>query len=176
MSEAALHRVDLALRRSLAFATALLALAFDLLPLPGASPQAVAPLLTLTVLYHWSIQRPDLLTPLSAFLLGLARDLAGGLPLGLHALVFLLVPALLRRVPRGPLQRSLALSWLLLLPVVAAVGLARWLLAALVWLQPVPGRVFLLEAALTWALYPLVAGLLAPVGRLLPRTGHVPGG
>lgn len=176
MSETILYRADLALRRSLAFATALLAVAIDLLPLPGPAPQAVAPFLTLAVVYHWTVRRPDLLTPLSCFLLGLVRDLAGGLPIGLHALGLLLVPGLLRRVPRGPLQRSLGRCWLLLLPVVAAVGLVRWLLGALVWLQPVPGRVFLLEAALTWAVYPLVAGLLAPVGRLLPRTGHVPGG
>lgn len=176
MSDLALSRIDRALRRSLAFATALLALGIDLLPLPGAAPQAVAPLLTLAVLYHWSVQRPDLLTPLSCFLLGLLRDLAGALPLGLHSLAYLLVPALLRRVPRGLLQRSLSLAWLVFLPVVAAVGLARWLLAALVWLQPVPEQLYLFEAALTWAFYPLVAWLLAPIGRLLPRSGYASGG
>lgn len=176
MSEGALYRVELALRRSLAFATALFAVIIDLLPLPGPAPLAVAPFLTLAVTYHWTVRRPDLLTPLSCFLLGITRDLAGGLPLGLHALALLLVPGLLRRVPRGPLQRSLGGAWLLFLPVAAAVGLLRWLLGALVWLQPVPGRVFLLEAALTWALYPLVAGLLAPLDRFLPRTGHASGG
>lgn len=176
MSEASLSRLDAAWRRSLAFATALLAVLVDLLPLPSAAPQAVAPLLALAVVYHWTVQRPELFTAGSAFLLGLVRDLVGHLPLGLHAASFLLVPALLRRVPRGPLQRSLPLAWLLLLPVVAAVALARWLLAALVWMQPAPGRTFLIEALLTWAFYPLVAGLLAPVGRLLPRAGHAPGG
>lgn len=175
MSEGALYRAELALRRSLAFATALLASAIDLLPVPGPAPLTAAPFLTLAVTYHWTVRRPDLLTPLSCFLLGIARDLAGGLPLGLHALGLLLVPGLLRHVPRGPLQRSLGRTWLLFLPVVAAVGLGRWLLGALVWLQPVPGRVFLLEAALTWAVYPLVAALLVPLDRFLPRTGHVPG-
>lgn len=175
MSEPGLSRIDLALRRSLVFASALLAIVLDLLPVPSAAPQAVAPLLAFATVYFWTLQRPDLLSPGAIFLLGLLRDLAGQLPLGLHASSFLLVLALLRRVPRGLLQRSLPLAWLLLLPVLAAVGLWRWLLAALVWMQPAPIRPFLLEAVLTWACYPLVAALLAPVGRFLPRAGYASG-
>lgn len=175
MSETGLSRIELLLRRSVVFASALLALVVDLLPLPSPAPQAVAPLVTLAVVYHWTVHRPDFLTPGSIFFVGLLRDLAGHLPLGLHASSFLLVPALLRRVPRGPLQRSLPLAWLLLFPIVALVGLWRWLLAALVWLQPAPVRPFLLESLLSWAVYPLVAVLLAPVGRVLPRAGHVSG-
>jgi rod shape-determining protein MreD len=175
MSETGLSRLDLAARRSLVFASALVAVVLDLLPLPSAAPQSAAPLVALVVVYHWTVHRPDLFTPGSIFLLGLVRDLAGHLPLGLHASSFLLVPALLRRVPRGLLQRSLPLAWLLFFPIVAVVGLWRWLLAALVWMQPVPVRAFLLEALLSWAVYPLIVVLLAPVGRLLPRAGHVPG-
>lgn len=175
MNETGLSKPEFALRRSLVFASALLALLVDLLPLPSAAPEAVAPLLALAVVYHWTVHRPDLFTPGSIFLLGVVRDLAGHLPLGLHASSFLLLPALMRRVPRGLLQRSLALAWLLFLPVLAVVGLWRWLLAALVWMQPAPARPFLLEALLTWASYPLVAMLLAPVGRLVPRSGYASG-
>ncbi len=175
MNESVPSRLELAVRRSLVFASGLFALLLDLLPLPSAAPQAVAPLLTLAVVYHWTVHRSDLLTPGSIFLLGLVRDLAGQLPLGLHASSFLLVPALLRRVPRGLLQRSPALAWILLMPVLVVVGLWRWLAAALIWIQPAPARIFLLEALLTWAAYPLVVVLLAPVGRLLPRTGYASG-
>lgn len=176
MNETGPSRLDAALRRSLVFASALLALLVDLLPLPSAAPRAVAPLFALAVVYHWTVHRPDLFTPGSIFLLGVLRDLAGHLPLGLHASSFLLVPALMRRVPRGLLQRSLSLAWLLFLPVLVVVGLWRWLAAALVWMQPAPARPFLLEALLTWAFYPLVALLLAPVGRLVPRSGYASGG
>jgi rod shape-determining protein MreD len=175
MNETGLSRLDLASRRSLVFASALLAVVLDLLPLPSAAAWAAKPLLALVVVYHWTVHRPDLFTPSSIFLLGLVRDLAGHLPLGLHACSFLLVPALLRRVPRGLLQRSLPLAWLLFLPIVAVVGVWRWLLAAVVWIRPAPFRAFLLEALLSWAVYPLVAALLAPIGRVLPRAGHVPG-
>lgn len=175
MNDSVPSRLDFAVRGSLVFASGLFALLLDLLPLPSAAPHAVAPLVTLAVVYHWAVQRPDLMTPGSIFLLGLVRDLAGQLPLGLHAASFLLVPALLRRVPRGLLQRSPVLAWILLIPVLVVVGLWRWLAAALVWMQPAPARAFLLEAVLTWAAYPLVVVLLAPVGRLLPRTGYASG-
>lgn len=175
MTETGPSRLDVVLRGSLVFASALIALVVDLLPLPSAAPQAVAPFVALAVTYHWTVHRPDLLTPGSIFLLGILRDLAGHLPLGVHASSLLLVPALLRRVPRGLLQRSPALAWALLLPILAVVGLWRWLLAAVVWMQPAPARTFLLEALLTWAVYPLVALLLAPIGRLLPRANYASG-
>lgn len=175
MNDSVPSRLDLAVRRSLVFTSGLFALVVDLLPLPSAAPQAVAPLVTLAVVYYWTVQRPDLMTPGSMFLLGLLRDLAGQLPLGLHASSFLIVPALLRRVPRGLLQRSPALAWILFMPVLVVVGLWRWLAAALLWMQPAPFRIFLLEALLTFAAYPLVVVLLAPVGRLLPRTGYASG-
>jgi len=175
MNETGLSRLDLAARRSLVLASALVAVVLDLLPLPSAAPWAAAPLFALVVVYHWTVHRSDLFTPGSIFLLGLVRDLAGNLPLGLHASSFLLVPVLLRRVPRGLLRRSLPLAWLLFLPIVVVVGLWRWLLAAVVWMQPAPLRAFLLEALLSWAVHPLVVALLAPIGRVLPRAGHVPG-
>ncbi len=175
MTASELARLEAVARRSLVFASALLALLFDLLPLPNAAPYAVAPLSTLAVLYHWTVHRPDLIGPGAAFLLGLLRDLAGGLPAGLHALVFLLVPAFLRKVPRGSLQRSLPMCWLFLLPIVIAAGAVRWSLAALLWWQPAPARPFVLEALLTWAFYPVIALLLAPVGRLLPKAARAPG-
>ncbi|MCS6779698.1 MAG: hypothetical protein NZ555_08355 [Geminicoccaceae bacterium] len=175
MSETGAHRLDLAARRSLAFATALLAVLFDLLRLVGQSPDAVAPLLSLAVVYHWSVQRPDLFTPSSAFLLGVVRDLVGQLPLGLHALTYLTVPAALGRVPRAPLQRSLPLTWATFVPIAASAAILRWGLAALVRWEPMPARAFLVEAVATVVLYPLVAWLLGPVERAIPRTPRAPG-
>lgn len=175
MSETAVHRLDLAARRSLAFATALVAVLLDLLRLVGQSPDAVAPLLALAVVYHWTVHRPDLFTPSSAFLLGLLRDLVGQLPLGLHALTYLTVPAALGRVPRAPLQRSLPTAWATFVPIAASAALLRWGLAALVRWEPMPARPFLVEATATVVLYPLVAWLLGPVERAIPRTPRAPG-
>ncbi len=175
MSDISLAGLALALKRSLAFATALVAVALDLLPLLGAAPDTVAPLLALAVVYQWTIRRPDLFTPGSAFLLGIVRDLAGGLPLGLHALTFLVPALLLGRAPRALLRQSVSLAWLVFLPVVAATALVRWGLGSLVWMQPLPISSFLGEALWTAAVYPLVAWTLVPVERLLPRADRVPG-
>ncbi|MCS6878509.1 MAG: rod shape-determining protein MreD [Geminicoccaceae bacterium] len=175
MSETPLSGLALALKRSLAFATALFAVACDLLPLPGPAPDAVAPLFALAVVYHWTIRRPDLFTPSSAFLLGILRDLAGGLPAGLHALTFLLPSLLLGRAPRALLRHSATMAWLSFLPVVAVAAAVRWGLGSLVWMRPLPVSVFVAEALWTAVIYPLVASALVPVERVLPGAERVPG-
>lgn len=53
--------------------------------------QDVRPSFTLMVLFYWSIYRPTLTPPLFAFGVGIAIDLLSGLPIGLHAVLFVLV-------------------------------------------------------------------------------------
>ena len=59
--------------------------------LPGGL--ALAPLLSLAVIVHWSLQAPAFLPPWSVFLIGLVLDVLTGLPPGLNALTFLLAAA-----------------------------------------------------------------------------------
>ena len=63
------------------------------LRVPDLSP--IVPSLAIIAIYYWVIYRPDLMPGWAVFLLGLIQDLLGGGPVGVHALVFLLLVATL---------------------------------------------------------------------------------
>lgn len=152
--------------------TGLLAVLVDLLPLPNPAPQSLAPLTTVCVFYFWTLYRPDLMTPLAAFVIGLVFDAAGGLPLGLTALSLLLVRSVLLTGQRFLLAQPFALIWGCFVLVAVAVAAVRWALASLWW-----GRLFALqpvvvETGLTVAVYPLIGLLLARLHQHLSETSH----
>jgi rod shape-determining protein MreD len=62
--------------------------------LGGAVP---APLLALVPVYFWCLVRPDLMTPIVAFAIGLAEDLLSGGPPGIWTLAFVLTYGLVAR-------------------------------------------------------------------------------
>ena len=57
--------------------------------IPGYGP--VAANLVLMAVFYWSIHRPDLLSPVSVFFIGLLQDILVGMPPGMNAIVLLLV-------------------------------------------------------------------------------------
>ncbi len=77
-------------RASIPILSAFVAVLIDVSPLPDASPVAMAPFLTLCVIFFWAFHRPDLLNSLAIFIIALIYDSLAGMPLGFTALVFLL--------------------------------------------------------------------------------------
>lgn len=53
--------------------------------------QDVQPSFMLMFLFYWSIYRPTLIPSLLVFMMGLMLDLVSGFPVGLHALLFILI-------------------------------------------------------------------------------------
>lgn len=176
MTDAVLHQAHQWSRCSLPVLTVVLAMMLDLLPLPNASPHAVSPLLGLAAVYFWTLYRPDLLPPLALFVLGLVFDLAAGLPLGMTAMLFLVVCRLVLAPHRSLLAGSFGVMWAGCMLVAAVVAVLRWLLAMAWWGHVFPFRPVLFEAALTVALYPLIAWLLGRLQPVLPRASHAPRG
>ena len=148
--------------------TGLAAALLDLLPLPDAAPRSLAPFLTVCVVYFWTVYRPDLLPPLAVFVVGLALDAAGGLPLGLTALCLLIARALLMPGQRFLLRQPFPVVWAGFLLVVLAVAGAA-LAAGVAVLGPcVPARARCCSRpALTFAVYPPIGWLLARLQRRL---------
>lgn len=155
--------------------TGLAAALLDLLPLPDAAPQSLAPFFTICVVYFWTVYRPDLLTPLAVFVIGVALDAAGGQPLGLTALSLLIVRGVLMSRQRFLLRQPFPIVWACFLLVVVGVAAVRWLLASVFWGRLLPFEPALLEAGLTFAIYPLIGWLLARLQRRLVAQLHAPG-
>jgi rod shape-determining protein MreD len=163
------RQLDARLRALAPLAVALAAVLLDVLPFLGLGPWGITPFSTLCVVYFWSLYRPDLFGAAAAFATGIVYDALAGLPLGLTALILLLVRQLVVVQQRFFLARSFPVVWCCFLLLAPAVEIARWLLVSLWW-----GRLFalapvLLSLLLTIALYPLASLLLTRIHNAIPR-------
>jgi rod shape-determining protein MreD len=166
------RQLDARLRALAPLAIALAAVLLDVLPFLGLGPWGITPFSTLCVVYFWSLYRPDLFGAVAAFSTGIVYDALAGLPLGLTALILLLVRQLVVVQQRFFLARSFPVVWCCFLLLAPAVEIARWLLVSLWW-----GRLFapapvLLSLLLTVALYPLASLVLTRIHNGIPRLAH----
>ena len=125
--------------------------------IPGYGP--VAANLVLMAVFYWSIHRPDLLSPVSVFFIGLLQDILVGMPPGMNAIVLLLVRTLAvsqSRVFRG---RSFIILWWGFGIVAVTSAFVVWVLSAVYAFTLMDPRPGLFQAGMTTALFPFLAGL-----------------
>lgn len=168
MAAVALPALEGRLRALLPPLTVLAAIALDALPLPAPSPTTASPLLTLAVVVFWSLRRPDLMTPLRVFVLGLIADAVLALPPGFTALTLLTAAAASVAARRYVLRQPFPTVWLAFALLILAVEGLRWLVAGALHGGLIAFPPLLLEAGLTVAAWPLVWALLRPVTAVLP--------
>ncbi len=125
--------------------------------LPGFA--RVAPLLPLVAVYHWSIHRPDLMTPLAVFLVGLLQDLLSGAPVGIHALVLLTVYGVLVSQRRFFFGKAFPIVWLGFALVGAGAMVQAWVLGSAFHVTPLDPTPFGIQFLTTLCFYPLLAAM-----------------
>src|SRR5271157_5764774 len=82
--------------RVVPFVTTLVFALISLVPLHLPGFAVITPAFSLMALYHWTVYRPNLLPPISVFVLGLVLDLLSGAPyVGLSAGIFLVARTVL---------------------------------------------------------------------------------
>ncbi|MBM3510857.1 MAG: rod shape-determining protein MreD [Alphaproteobacteria bacterium] len=148
-------------------ATILLVLLLSLVPLNLPYFSQVAPAVTLIAVFYWTIYRPDLLPPVTVFVLGALQDLVVGTPLGMSALVLLLTSGFVSSQRRALLGKSFAIIWLGFAVTALCGALLSWVAASLYFLTMVRIVPVLVQGAVTAALYPLFAWCLSHVHRRL---------
>lgn len=127
--------------------------------LPGFA--GIAPMLPLMGVYYWAIYRPDLLPAWAAFLIGLLYDIIGGTPLGVNALVLLLVQGVAAAQRKFFLGKSFLVAWWAFgLLAAGAVGLS-WLLVTILYGRVIDPTPVIFEYVLTMGLFPLLTWTLA---------------
>lgn len=172
---AGLPATERVLRGLLPSLTALVAILIDALPLPDASPQTPAPLLTVAVVAFWVLHRPDLMSPPRVFLLGLAADAVLGLPLGLSGLSLLAAAAAVGALRRHVRRQPFLAAWVAFALLAALVEALRWAVIGAFDGRLPPVWPAVLEATLTGAFWPPVSLLLTPLAHILPAPDHAPG-
>lgn len=159
------HKLDQAGRSVTPFAMTTLLLLVGAVPLHLPGYGTIAPSLGLMAVYYWAIHRPDLLRPGFAFVLGVLQDLLSGAPLGMTALVYVLVHRVVLIQRRVFLATTFPMLWLGFALIALAAAVVRWAGHCLLdmVLAP-PGPVFV-QALLTVTLFPVFGWLFIRVHR-----------
>jgi rod shape-determining protein MreD len=127
--------------------------------LPGFA--GIAPMLPLMGVYYWAIYRPDLLPAWLAFVIGLLSDIVDGTPLGVTALVMLLVQGTAASQRKFFLGKSFAVTWWAFGLLAAGAVSLSWLLASLLIgraIDPIPAMFVYL---MTLCFFPILTWFLA---------------
>jgi rod shape-determining protein MreD len=127
--------------------------------LPGFA--GIAPMLPLMGVYYWAIYRPDLLPAWAAFLIGILYDIVGGTPLGVNALVMLLVQGTAASQRKFFLGKSFAVTWWAFgLLTAGAIG-ASWLLVSMLIGRTIDPLPVMFEYLMTLCFFPFLTWTLA---------------
>jgi rod shape-determining protein MreD len=165
------QRLDNPAASLLPIATTLLATVISIQPAQIPGYAALTPAFTLMAVFHWTIYRPDLLPPLALFLVGLTQDLLAGAPLGVTALILLLVRATVMPRRRHFVDRPFPFVWAGFTILAGGAMLFLWMLHC--WLDGVlvdfRGTVF--RAVLTVSMFPMASYLLGRTQRIVMGAG-----
>ncbi|WP_138380535.1 rod shape-determining protein MreD [Luteithermobacter gelatinilyticus] len=125
------------------------------------------PFLTLIAVYYWTVVRPELLPVSAVFLVGLVQDILSGGPLGMMALLLLLVRQFVLLQGRNFLERDFLFNWLIFMLISLAFGAVSWALASLYYKAVLNFWNALGQSLLTIALFPVITWVLGGVRKRL---------
>ena len=153
------QRLDLYLRNSLPVMVALLLVLVNVIPLhiPGLS--RIVPVLPLMAVYQWAVYRPNLMPPLAVFFIGLMYDILSGAPLGVNAVVFLVVYGVVAYQQRFFAGKSFLVVWLGFGIVALGASILSWLLVSILSASIVEPRAAIFQYLLNFGFFPLLAWL-----------------
>jgi rod shape-determining protein MreD len=151
--------------------TTLLFVIVSMLPfhIPGFG--SIAPSFALMAVFHWTIYRPDLFPLGAVFGIGLFLDLLNGTPyVGLSALIFLLARTVVLSQRRMFFQAPFLVLWIGFLALTASCFLFEWAFVSMLQFTPLQPRLFIFQAVITVACFPIGSYFLALAHRAVPTT------
>jgi len=151
------HRVDRFARDLTPFALTFLLLVVSAIPfhIPGFAQ--VAPLLSMIGVYFWAVYRPDLMPAVAVFLIGLVHDFLSGLPVGISALIFLVVLGAALAQRSFFFGKSFVIVWIGFIFVAAGALALEWMLLSIISGELIQVRSALYQFGLTVAVFPVLS-------------------
>ena len=127
--------------------------------LPGFAQ--VAPSWPMMGIFYWSIYRPDLMPLWGAFLIGVLADIVADTPIGINALIYLLIRGIVVNQRRFFLTNAFPMSWAAFAVIaIGAMGL-NWVLFAMLQGQAVDPQILLWQYVILMGLFPPVTVVMA---------------
>lgn len=165
MKPTRLQQLDISVRHSAPIALTLLFSVLSVVPvnLPGYAQ--IVPDFVLMGVFYWTVHRPDLMRTWTVFVVGLLCDVLSGTPLGVTALVLVLVHAIIiaqHKVFRG---KSFVIVWWAFALVAPTAHVVTAMIALVATGTVVNSSMLVLRLVLTVMLYPIFAWLLGRAQR-----------
>ena len=169
MTSGLFQQIDRGARHLFPFALSVMLVILGVVPLPIPGYGLMAPAFGVMAVYYWAIHRPDLMPAIAVFALGLLQDILTGGPLGVNALVLLLVFGVMRNQRRPFLGKPFPVMWFGFLIVAPCALAVQWLVASVALDRLIPPASAGVELLFTLALYPCVTWLFVTGQRAFLR-------
>lgn len=153
-------QLDSGARNLTPFGLTIIMLIISMAPVHVPGYARVVPLLSLMAVYHWTVFRPELLPAFAVFVIGLLQDILSGTPIGIHALVFLIVYGLVLSQRRFLAGKSFAVVWLGFSLVASGAALLSWILVSAYDVALVDPEPVVFQYLMTLGTFPLLGWLL----------------
>lgn len=150
------RKLDQLARQLVPFTSTFLLVMLGAVPLRVPHLQPISPALPLIAVFYWILYRPDLMPTVAAFVLGLTQDTLSGVPLGIHAAIFVLVHLAVTTQRRFFIGKSFAVLWLGFALVAGGAFFLIWLILTLFYLALPPPTPFALQMVVTIGCFPLL--------------------
>ncbi len=159
MTPSLLQRIDGLGRTLTPLCICLLLILVSVAPLRMPGLATASPLLPLMAVYHFGLFRPTLLPHWLVLLLGLLIDLLSGNPVGVNAVVLLMVRHFVEANQRFLVDKPFAVIWFGYALASAGAVAGIWALTCFLMWQPIDPRPVVFQYLIALALYPLAGWL-----------------
>jgi rod shape-determining protein MreD len=153
------QRLDLFTRNSMPVLLTLILVLINFIPLQIPGLSRVVPVLPLMAIYHWAIYRPQLMPPLAVFIIGAFYDVLSGTPIGVNALVFLIVYGVVLLQQRFFVGKSFIVVWLGFGLIAMGASVISWILISILTTTLIDMSAVLFQLVLNFSFFPIVAWL-----------------
>ena len=120
----------------------------------------VQPLLSLSVIYYWSLHRPDWISLLGVLGIGIVDDSLSGVHLGQNTILLLLIYALVLKQMDFFMNARFTSTWAAFFVVMGVCGCIQWGFSAFLYKEPINIFELLIQNGATALAFPVVYHIL----------------
>ena len=136
------------------------------LPLTG----QIRPFFILMAIFYWSMHRPNMIHPLLLFVYGIAFDLILNFPVGLHAILFLLVQWVIKTQRAFFMGQPYLVVWICFACTCFSVFAIEWIFFSVISSMLLNLTPVLSSFLLTVLMFPPVSLFFMLINKMLPLT------
>lgn len=125
--------------------------------------------LTMMVIYYWSIYRPMLIPPIIVFIAGICFDALSGWPIGISALILLLIRQSVSRQRLFLTGQPFIVIWLGFMGALSVASTIQWGIFSLIFWQWAPLTSSIMTMIISILMFPLISLALHLSHKVLPE-------